>query len=170
MLSPELNLNVWRTECEGLAFKIYRFLEVYSENSPLHRRLWRHGGRTNSLRAPSAARCVALSPLGARLLAAFFRRRFGLFSRLIQQHNSTEPRLRFWQRSVAHLFTRRLLPSLNRRSLPGIARQLLPIRFPGIIAGPDSAPPGGPDKAFILGIHRLDIKDNRNAHRLFPVI
>lgn len=83
VLSPELGLNVWRTECEGLAFKIYRFLEVYSENCPLHRRLWRHGGRTNSLRAPSAARCVALSPLGARLLVAFFRRRFGLFSRLI---------------------------------------------------------------------------------------
>lgn len=34
----------------------------------------------------------------------------------------------------------------------------------------DSAPPGGPDRAFILGIHRLNIKDNRNAHRLFPVI
>lgn len=82
MLSPELELNVWRTECEGLAFKIYRFLEVYSENCSLHRRLWRHGGRTNSLRARSAARRVALSPRGAPLFAAFLRRRLGLFSRL----------------------------------------------------------------------------------------
>lgn len=36
--------------------------------------------------------------------------------------------------------------------------------------GVDSAPPGGTDRVLILGIHRLNIKDNRNAHRPFPVI
>lgn len=59
--------------------------------------------------------------------------------------------------------------SLRARSLPGTARQLLPTGFPRIIAGLGSAPPGGPDRAFILGIHRLDIKDNRNALRLFQL-
>lgn len=64
----------------------------------------------------------------------------------------------------------RLAHSAKRRALPGTARQFLSTRFPGMIAGLGSAPPRGSDTVLILGIHRLDIKDNRNARRPFPVI
>lgn len=48
----------------------------------------------------------------------------------------------------------------------------LSTRFPGIVAARGSAPPPprATDTALILGIGRLDIKDNRNARRPFPVI
>lgn len=48
----------------------------------------------------------------------------------------------------------------------------LSTRFPGIIAARGEAPPPprATDAALILGIGRLNIKDNRNARGPFPVI
>lgn len=134
MLSPHWVQNVWRTDCKASAFTIYRFLEVYSENSSQHRRLWRHAGRTNSHTAPRSAALFALWQL-PRLGASWSRCPSAVNKR---DNRGEAPRLSFEGQPPTPLlcFTLRLVHSLNPAfSLPGIARLLLPIRFPGIIAG-----------------------------------
>lgn len=63
-------------------------------------------------------------------------------------------------------------PRSPRNSARERVQGFLSTRFPGIIAALGSAPPPprATDTALILGIGRLDIKDNRNARRPFPVI
>lgn len=166
--SPEWDPNVWRTECKGLAFKIYRFLEVYSENSSQHRRLWRHTGRTNRCRL-----FRFVTARGSSVTGSFWR-----WKRFVLTVNSRDSRVE----------TRPLFSGLCSSALPAPPFHPVAPAFAEPALAPrnraaaspyplsrnncrvDSAPPGGPDRAFILGIHRLNIKDNRNAHRLFPVI
>ena len=122
VLSLNRGPNVWRAECETSAFKIDRFLEVYSENSSQRRRLWRHGGRT-SARAP---RWSARGRFGARLWASV------AFLRPVLLGMTVGPlRCGVQGRPPAAPLAACLWAEPG---IPGNARLLRSIRFPGIIA------------------------------------
>lgn len=103
VLSLNREANVWRTACKASAFKIYRFLEVYSENCSQLHRLWRHEGRA-SARAPRRFASVGSRPVDSGLLwlsAAFLERLFlGMTAGPARPDTAGRPQLRLSQRLV----------------------------------------------------------------------
>lgn len=171
VLSPGRDPNVWGTQCIDSAYKMLCFLEVYSENSSLHRRLWRHNSRSWSPHQPRPADANLRSAAGAVSSPPPPPLSTPVCLCHVSPPGAAMVRVVFGSPVPTSRFSRRLLAFAESAARSQESRGAFPLSaFQELIEGWDSAPPGGSGRAFILGIRRLAIKDNRNAHRLFPVI